>query len=120
MSKDPFAEGLLDETEISDHVLCERVAQSALRFPGVIRLVEESAERTLDIISRDVTSSSGVRISRKEKETIVDIYVVVEYGTRIPKLAWELQKRVQNFIKSVTREVVEDINIHIEGVEKNE
>lgn len=117
---DPFAQGLLDEKEIPDHVLCERVSQTALRFPGVVRLLEDSAERTLDIINKDVTSSSGVRISRKEKDTTVDIYVVVEYGTQIPKLAWGLQKRIQSYIKSITREVVEDINIHIEGVEIDE
>lgn len=117
---DPFAQGLLDEKEIPDNVLCERVSQTASRFPGVVRLLEDSAERTLDIINKDVTSSAGVRISRKEKDTTVDIYVVVEYGTQIPKLAWGLQKRIQSYIKSITREVVEEINIHIEGVEIDE
>ena len=46
----------------------------------------------------------------------IDLYIVVEYGVRIPELAWEIQESVKNNVETMTGLNVEKVNIHIEGV----
>ena len=109
---------------ISDEILCACVAGSVKKFPGIITLSSDSAEKTLDILSRDLAVSDGVRISRKGEEPSVDVFVVIEFGVQIPTLAWELQKKIQKDILSITGQNITEINVHIDGVgikeQKNE
>ncbi len=96
--------------------ICSSIAQSVEGFQEIVSLENDSAAKALDILSRDIIVSDGVRITKKDEEPIVDIYVVVEFGTQIPKLAWELQKKVESDIKKLTGQDVKEINVHIEGV----
>ncbi len=78
-----------------------------------------NSAKTLDILQKDITVSDGIRITDNAKKEIgqsIDIYVIVEYGTQIPKLAWELQKEIEKVVKKETSEEPYEINIHIEGV----
>ena len=60
--------------------------------------------------------SKGVKVDMAEKSVKIDLYIVVEYGVRIPELAWELQEDVKNNVETMTGLEVEKVNIHIEGV----
>ena len=101
---------------MSDQLLCAALAKSCRTYPGVLSLDKEAQDKALDILTRDIASSDGVRLTRKDDMIIVDVYVVVKYGTKIPQLAWELQKKLSKEIRSITDKDVEEINIHIEGV----
>ena len=116
MPNEHLKEEHIGSINISDQILCACVANSVGKFPGIINLSEEGAEKALDILSRDLAVSDGVRLARKGDNPTVDVFVVVEYGTQIPKLAWELQKKVQEDVLSITGQKITDINIHIEGV----
>lgn len=60
--------------------------------------------------------SKGVKVEMSETSVSIDLYIVVEYGVRIPELAWEIQENVKNSVESMTGLSVEKVNIHIEGV----
>ncbi len=60
--------------------------------------------------------SKGVRVQVGEKEVTVDLYIVVEYGVKIPDVAWEIQEKVKKAIESMTGLHVSEINIHVQGV----
>ena len=44
------------------------------------------------------------------------LYIVVDYGVRIPELSWEIQENVKNSVETMTGLDVQKVNIHIEGV----
>ena len=44
------------------------------------------------------------------------MYLNVEFGSRIPDLAWEVQNSVKEAVKAVTEQPVHMVNIHVEGV----
>ena len=46
----------------------------------------------------------------------IDLYIVVDYGVRIPELSWEIQENVKNSVETMTGLDVQKVNIHIEGV----
>ena len=61
--------------------------------------------------------SKGVRVEVGEKEAAVDLYVVIEYGARIPDVAIEIQENVKRAIEGMTGLKVVEVNVHIQGVQ---
>jgi uncharacterized alkaline shock family protein YloU len=60
--------------------------------------------------------SKGVRVEVGEKETAVDIFVIVEYGAKIPDVASRVQENVKHAIESMTGLKVLEVNVHVQGV----
>ena len=62
----------------------------------------------------------GVKIDDSEKGYAIDLYVVVEYGVKIPEVAWSIQRNVKERLEEVMDINVETINIHVQGVHRRE
>lgn len=60
--------------------------------------------------------SKGVKVEVGEKETAIDLFIVVDYGVRIPELAWNVQENVKKAVETMTGLNVIEVNIHIQGV----
>ena len=43
-------------------------------------------------------------------------YIIVEYGARIPDVAFEIQNRVKKAVESMTGLEVLEVNVHVQGV----
>jgi len=60
--------------------------------------------------------AKGVKVEVGEREAAVDLYIIVEYGVRIPDVALRVQENVKRAIESMTGLDVVEVNIHIQGV----
>lgn len=60
--------------------------------------------------------SKGVKAQVTDKDTILDLYIIVEYGSRIPDIAWEIQNKVKTAVENMTGLKVLEVNIHVQGV----
>ncbi len=60
--------------------------------------------------------SKGVKVEVGEKETAIDIYVVIEYGSEIAKLAVEVQDNIKKTVETMTGLDVVEVNVHIQGI----
>lgn len=60
--------------------------------------------------------AKGVRVDVGDRDTSIDVFVVVEYGVRIPAVAQKVQQRVKKAVESMTGLRVAGVNIHIQGV----
>ena len=69
-----------------------------------------------EILGGKKNKGRGVKVEITDSTAIIDIYIIVEYGVRIPDIAWEIQENVKNSVESMTGMTVEKVNIHIEGV----
>ena len=49
-------------------------------------------------------------------EAKIDVNIIVEYGSRIPDVAFEIQNRVKKAVESMTGLKVEEVNVHVQGV----
>ena len=76
--------------------------------------------RLYENLSRNILgidpSGKGVKLSRSDEGLVLDIYVIVEYGIRIPQLAWDIQSKVKQELESITDITVLEVNIHVQGV----
>jgi uncharacterized alkaline shock family protein YloU len=62
------------------------------------------------------SSNKGIKVQVGETDTIIDLYLVVEYGVRIPEVAWEVQQNVKKAVETMTGLNVNEVNIHIQGI----
>jgi uncharacterized alkaline shock family protein YloU len=60
--------------------------------------------------------SKGVKVEVGEKEAAVDLFVIVDYGSRIPEVSSNIQESVKKAIESMTGLTVVEVNVNIQGV----
>jgi len=60
--------------------------------------------------------TKGVKADVGEKEATIDIHVIVEYGTRIQEVAYQIQSKVRNAVESMTGLKVLGVNVNVQGV----
>ncbi|HEY8462920.1 MAG TPA: Asp23/Gls24 family envelope stress response protein [Bacillota bacterium] len=61
--------------------------------------------------------TKGVKVEVGEKQTAVDLYIIIDYGAKIPETAYLVQENVKRAIESMTGLEVVEVNVHIQGVE---
>lgn len=60
--------------------------------------------------------AKGIKVDVGEKDAKIDVNIVVEYGARIPDVAFEIQTRVKKTVESMTGLKVTEVNVHVQGV----
>ncbi len=60
--------------------------------------------------------SKGVKVEVGEEETKIEIFIIVNYGARIPDVAWDIQEAVKKAVETMTGLRVVHVNIHVQGV----
>lgn len=101
--------------KISDEVVATVAAIAATGVEGVAGL---SAGLVGDLSSalgrRGVPR--GVKVEVGEREAALDLYLVVNYGVRIPEVAHRVQQAVKKAVEEMTDLKVVEVNIHVQGV----
>ena len=60
--------------------------------------------------------TKGIKVDVGEKDAKIDVNIIVEYGARIPDVAFEIQTRVKKSVESMTGLKVLEVNVHVQGV----
>lgn len=63
-----------------------------------------------------VNQEKDIRLSRDKEGFVIDIFVTVDFGSKIPQLAWDIQNSVKEAVESTTQQKVKAVNIHVQGV----
>ena len=69
-----------------------------------------------DIFSRNRNITRGVKVEVGGEEASVELYIVVEYGSPIQKVASEVQENVRKAIETMTGLHVVNVDVHVQGV----
>ena len=60
--------------------------------------------------------AKGVKVEVGERQAAVDLYVILEYGAKVPEVAYKIQENVKRAIESMTGLEVVEVNVHVQGV----
>lgn len=60
--------------------------------------------------------TKGVKVEVGEKEVVIDIFVVVDYGVNIPEVCWKAQENVKQIVEKMTGLAVVGVNVYVQGV----
>lgn len=61
-------------------------------------------------------ASQGIKVDINKNEISMDVYITVEYGVKIPDIAWEIQDKVKKELENMTGMIVTVVNVHIQGI----
>ncbi len=60
--------------------------------------------------------AKGIKVEVTDKNARIDVNIIVEYGARIPDVAFEIQTRVKKSVENMTGLKVLEVNVHVQGV----
>lgn len=101
---------------IADDVIAVIAGAAASEVPGVASMAGGFAGGISEVFSGKKNFAKGIKVEAGEKETRIDVNIIVEYGVRIPDVAFEIQNRVKKAVESMTGLKVIDVNVHVQGV----
>lgn len=102
--------------KIADDVIAVIAGAAASEVPGVSSMAGGFAGGISEVFSGKKNFAKGIKVEAGEKETRIDVNIIVEYGVRIPDVAFEIQNRVKKAVESMTGLKVLDVNVHVQGV----
>lgn len=105
-----------DGIKISDDVVAVIAGVAVSEVPGVAGMAGGFAGGISEVFSGKKNLAKGIKVDITENDVKIDVNIIVEYGSRIPDVAFEIQNRVKKAVESMTGLNVEEINVHVQGV----
>lgn len=60
--------------------------------------------------------AKGVKVEINDKEAVIDLFIIVEYGTDIGEVGLKVQEKVKETVTTMTGLNVVEANVNIQGV----
>jgi uncharacterized alkaline shock family protein YloU len=103
---------------VAEEVIAMLVGSAALECYGLVGMATRNQlkDGIAELLRRD-NSSRGVVVHRNGEEMpIIDLYIIVSYGTKISVVALNVQRKVKYILNEVVGLKVEIVNIYVQGV----
>ncbi len=101
---------------ISDEVISIIASRAAEEVNGVAGMAVNTLSGGFAELLGKKDLSKGVKVDVNETEVAIDLSIIVEYGAKIPDVAWELQGKVKNDVESMTGMTVTAVNVTVDDV----
>ena len=112
MKKDNKSMG---DIQISKQAIATIAYQAVQRSYGVVGLASKNiADELAHAIVKDPTH--GIDVEYKDNQINIDIYIIIEYGTRIKSVAASVANTVRYQVENSLGLPVNEINIHVQGL----
>ena len=103
------------ETRVNSRVLEIIAGLAAEEVEGVARLRGSISERAKEALGRHV-HGKGVEMRQTATGLEVDVYVDLNYGVSVTKVAHKIQEHIANQVAAMKELHVDVVNVHIAGV----
>lgn len=101
--------------KIADDVIAIIAGKAASDISGVYSMSGGFAGGISEVFGKK-SYAKGIKVDNSEKDLKIDVNIIVEYGARIPDVAYEIQNRVKKAVESMTGINVAEVNVHVQGV----
>ncbi len=102
--------------QISDDVVAVIAGVAVSEVSGVAGMAGSFAGGITEVFSGKKNLAKGIKVDVAGTKAKIDVNIIVEYGSRIPDVAFEIQNRVKKAVESMTGLKVEEVNVHVQGV----
>ena len=117
MTRRVYSEG---RVHISPAAVARVAREAALQSYGVVGMVDKNrAHAWARRLGLEKDVEHGVRVQVKEGRLILDLYVIVQYGTRISEVAQGVMSQVTYTVEQTLGIPVAEVNVHVQDVRIN-
>jgi uncharacterized alkaline shock family protein YloU len=109
----PAGHGRIEVTPTAIATIASRAIE---RSYGVVGLASRHSRPGLAELLRRDEEHKGVQVSFTGDRIVIDLYVILEYGTRISEVAYNLMSAVKFAVESALEMPVVEVNVNVQGI----
>ncbi len=102
--------------EISPHAIATIAGDAVLRCYGVVGVANKNLIDGLADLLQPDRWVRGVEVQVREGQVVVDLYVIVQYGTRISEVAHGVMNSVKYALEQALGMPIAAVNVHVQGL----
>ena len=111
----PLQERSRGRIEVSPAAIASIANEAVLTCYGVVgTAAKDLAAGIASILSRE--SKRGIEVRVDDNQISIDVYVIIEYGTRISSVANSVMNVVKYSVERALGIPVAAVNVHVEGL----
>ena len=105
------------QVSLTQDVISTVVGTAVTDNYGVVGMVSKHffRDNLIEILKKD-NYSKGVVISQNGDEVVVDVYILVSYGTKISVICQNIQQAVKYSVETLLGFGIHYVNVHVQGV----
>jgi uncharacterized alkaline shock family protein YloU len=107
----------LGHIEVANEVLATIAGAAAMDCYGLVGMASRSQlkDGITELLKRE-NLSKGIEVRIERGEVVIDMYIIVGYGTKISEVANNVQSKVKYTLKQLVGIEVNRVNIFVQGV----
>ena len=107
----------LGRIEVSPQIIAAIAEEAALQCYGIVGLASRRRQGIWTRILPISRETGGVVVRVEDGERVVlDLYVIIEYGTRIVEVARNVMSNVKFAVEQALGVPVEQVNVNVQGI----
>ncbi len=106
----------LGRIEVSPTAIASIASQAVLECYGVVGMATKDLASGIVEVLQPASHRRGVGVRIGDDLIVVDLYVVIEYGTRIATVAQNIQSVVKYTVEKALGVPVVAVNIHVQDL----
>lgn len=115
-----LVENILNEEEdninISEEVITTISGIAVSEISGVSEMAGGITGGITEVLSGKKNLSKGIKADITGNNVKIDVNIIVNYGVRIPDVAFDIQNKVKQTVENMTGLKVSEVNVHVQGV----
>ena len=113
----------LGEIDVTEETIGNIVSLNLADVKGVVGSRKSIIKEITDMLSGDTSeneieeASRNIKVEIKDNKPLINLYIVIKYGVRIPDIAWDIQSRVKEGLMKKLGTDINEIDIHVQGIQ---
>lgn len=100
----------------SEEALANIVGVSTMECYGVVGMASKNAKDGLWELIKGESLSKGVKINNKNDKLSIELYIIVQYGTKISVIANNVIQKIKYNVENYTELKVASVTVNVQGV----
>jgi uncharacterized alkaline shock family protein YloU len=109
-------DGKRGRIEVSSQAVAAIAGNAVLQSYGVVGMANKNLIDGLADLLQPERWGRGVNVQVRDGDIIVDLYVVVQYGTRISEVANGVMANVKYALEQTLGIPIAQVNVHVQGL----
>lgn len=106
----------LGAVQVHHGVIANIARLVTLKIAGVVEMGGSFADDLAGILGKR-SHDRGVRVEMTDSGLQIDVHVVLQYGVRIPQVAWQIQNEVKQSVEQMTGKPVCRVNVFVQALQ---
>lgn len=107
----------LGQIEVANEVIATIAGVAAMDCYGLVGMASRSQlkDGITELLGRE-NLAKGIEVRTEENGVVIDMYIIVGYGTKISEVAHNVQSKVRYTLDQMVGLKVKQVNINVQGV----